>query len=108
MFFLVTHTWTAPNDQAASKKLRQLMTDSHYGRIGKPWPKLITLWQNPRTREVHACWESPNRRDLEKVFARERVLRTEITHVRQLYPPHVQCYNAMEIRPDPDWAPGAT
>jgi hypothetical protein len=106
MFFLVSHRWTPAQDAAASRSLIQLMLTEHPGHRRRPWPRLITLWQNPRQREVTACWESPTRRQLARRLSRERALNTEITHVRQLFPPHVQGYNAMEIKTNPNWGPG--
>ena len=106
MFFLVTHRWSAPRDAEASQRLVQLMLDAHHGKIGRPWPRLLTLWQNPREPEVVACWEASDRRSLARVFRRFAPLTTEIKHVRQLYPPHVQGYNVMNIVTDPAWKPG--
>ena len=106
MFFLVTHRWSARTESDASKRIIRLMLDAHHGKIGRPWPRLLTLWQNPREAEVIACWEATERRSLERVFKRVKPLTTEIKHVRQLYPPHVQGYNVMTITTDPDWQHG--
>jgi hypothetical protein len=106
MFFLVTHRWHAPREPAASKRLIQLMLDAHHGKTGRPWPRLLTVWQNPRAPEAIACWESPDRRTLERVYRRAAPLTIDIKHVRQLYPPHVQSYNLMTVATDPDWKPG--
>jgi hypothetical protein len=107
MFFIVSHHWTAPQEDAASKRIIRLMLVHSHPDPRKPWPKLLSLWQNPRKREVIACWESPTRRQLTQVFAGDHpVLRTEIKHVRQLFPPHAQGYNVMKIKTDPNWGPG--
>lgn len=106
MYFLVTHRWEPADDTAASQRLLAILSATPYRAERGEWPRLQTLWQNPREREVIACWESPDRARLTRFFARERAFTTRITHVRQLYPPHVQGYNAMVIRADPSWKPG--
>jgi hypothetical protein len=106
MFFLVTHRWETKDDAAASARLLQLATDAHHRAERGGWPRLASLWQDPRAREVIACWESPSRAKLSRLLARERLFDTTIRHVRQIYPPHVQGLNAMVIRPDSNWAPG--
>ena len=103
MFFLVTHRWPTPTEPAASKRIIRLMLDAHHGKIGRPWPKLLMLWQNPRAPEIIACWEASSRTSLERVLKNVAPLRTEIKHVRQLYPPHIQGYNLMTIATDPTW-----
>jgi hypothetical protein len=107
VFFLVTHTWDPKDEAQVSKEVIRLFYDCHYGLVGNPWPKLFTTWQDPREPRLISLWESSNREMLEAVFAGRSaladVVQTEIRHVRQLYPPHVGCYNLMQIvtRPEP-------
>lgn len=106
MFFLVTHRWETKDDATASTRLLQLASEAHFRAERGGWPRLAHLWQDPRAREVFACWESPNRARLARLFAREHAFETTIRHVRQLYPPHIQGFNAMVLRADPDWQTG--
>ena len=106
MYFLVTHRWEPMHDAEASQRILRLAAKSHYRAERGGWPRLVLLWQDPREREVVACWESPDRARLARLFAAEKMLTTAIRHVRQLYPPHVQGLNAMVLRPDPGWEPG--
>ena len=106
MYFLVSHRWESKDDAAASQRILRLATEAHYRAERGGWPRLLTLWQDPREREAIGCWESPDRARLARVFAGEKAFATAIRHVRQLYPPHVQGLNAMLLRPDPNWQPG--
>ncbi len=102
MFFIVTHSWKPEDEERVSREMIKLMYDCHYGLVGNPWPKLFTLWQDPRKCEILALWESSNRQMLQDVFKDRHGFETDIRHVRQLYPPHVGCYNLMNIVTKPD------
>ena len=105
MFFLVTHTWDVANEEQVSKEMIKLFFDCHYGLVGNPWPKLFFAWHHPKKPEMTALWESSNPEMLLDVFKERKSFTTEITHVRQLYPPHVGCYNLMKIRTNRDPSP---
>ncbi|MCX7015090.1 MAG: hypothetical protein NTW86_21485 [Candidatus Sumerlaeota bacterium] len=102
MFFLVTHTWDPKDEEQVSKQMIKLFYDCHYGLVGNPWPKLFNVWQDPASPKITALWESSNLQMLKDVFKERTAFHTDITHVRQLYPPHVGCYNLMKIVTRPE------
>ncbi|MCX7013951.1 MAG: hypothetical protein NTW86_15600 [Candidatus Sumerlaeota bacterium] len=104
MFFIVKHTWPPASEEKVSQDMIRLFVQCFYGKVGNPWPKLFHAWQDPRSPVIYALWESSTRKMLEAVFADESrtSFTTEITHVRQLYPPHENLYSCARIATNPD------
>ena len=103
MFFLVTHTWDVGDEEEVSREMIKLFYDCHYGKVGNPWPKLFFAWLDPIEPQITALWESSNLKMLKAVFEdRSSVFDATMRHVRQLYPPHVDCYRSVNITTDPD------
>jgi hypothetical protein len=103
MFFIVAHTWE-PEDQAnVNSSLVNLCRKGHYGLLGDPWPKLFSIWITPDALSGYSLWEAQNPESLEKALSSIMYVKSSMTHVRQLYPPHVNAYNMLDMTRNNAW-----
>ena len=102
MFFLVTHTWGEMDDDLVSSEMIRLFYNCHYGKVGNPWPKLFFVWQDPRQRRITALWESSTLPMLKDAYVDRKGFQAEFTNVKQLYPPHPDCYGEMKLVTKPN------
>jgi len=97
MFFICTHTWDLKDEETVSKEFIKIFFGAFYRTIGNPWPKLFYAWHHPKEPKMTTLWESSTPQALANLFT-ESTFKTEQVHVRQLFPPYVDGWNAMSIK----------
>jgi len=95
LFFLAIHRWEKKDELEVSKTLIQLFRSVWYGKIGNPWPKLFFVWLDPKRTVAYALWESSDQKPVEELLAKLKYVKTEIVHIRQIFPPHMDLYTVI-------------
>ena len=103
MFFIVSHSWDKENYDNVNASIANLFRKSEYGLLGSPWPKLFNFWADPISCKGFSLWEAQNPESLEELLQKIEYIQSSKQHVKQLYPPHINLYNMMDIQHTNPW-----
>ena len=98
MFFIVESTWDLKDEAEVTQDIKKLCVQAFYRQIGNPWPKLFYVWHHPKEPKITTLWESSGQKPLADLWAERTLYKTEMTHVRQIFPPYVDIYQEIDIK----------